>query len=94
MEVHLCQRVNDVRHCLFHLYCLITIASELREYKRVTGSKVWTIGRVSNCLDAHLGQILCDNDKVVDWCIVRVEMPLSRFEERWPLQTESLSELP
>ena len=32
MEVHLCERVNDLRHSLFHLLnCLITTASELRE---------------------------------------------------------------
>ena len=31
MEVLLCQRVNDLRHNLFHLNCLITTASELRE---------------------------------------------------------------
>ena len=37
------------------------------------------------CLDAHLGQIVCDKDGVVDWCIVLVEMPLTRFEECWPL---------
>ena len=55
--------------------------------------KVWTIGRVWNCLGAHLGQIVCDKDEVVDWCIVLVEMPLTRFEECWPLPTESLPEL-
>ena len=37
-------------------------------------------GRLRNCLDAHLGQIVCDKDGVVDWCIVLVEMPLTRFE--------------
>ena len=42
----------------------------------------------------HIGQIVCDKDEVVDWCIVLVEMPLTRFEECWPLPTESLSELP
>ena len=57
-------------------------------------SKVWTKGRVTNCLDAHLGQIVCDKDGVVDWCIVQVEMPLTRFEECWPLPKESLCELP
>ena len=32
MEVLLCERVNDLRHSLFHLLnCLITKASELRE---------------------------------------------------------------
>ena len=52
------------------------------------GSKVWTIGRVWNCLDAHLGQIVCGTDGVVDWCILLEEMPLTRFEECWPLPTE------
>ena len=47
-----------------------------------------------NCLDAHLGQIVCDKDGVVDWYIVLMEMPLNRFEECWPLPTESLPELP
>ena len=28
----------------------------------------------------------------MDWCIVLVEMPLTRFEECWPLPTESLVE--
>ena len=32
MEVLLCERVNDLRHSLFHLLnCLITTPSELRE---------------------------------------------------------------
>ena len=32
MEVLLCERVNDLRHSLFHLLnCLITTASEIRE---------------------------------------------------------------
>ena len=95
MEVLLCERVNDLRHSLFHLLnCLITTASELREKLKVTGSNVWTIGRVRSCLDAHLGQIVCDKDGDVNWCIVLVEMPLTRFEECWPLPTESLPELP
>ena len=80
---------------LFHLLnCLITTASELREQPKVTGSKIWTIGRVRNCLDAHLGQIVCDKDGVVDWCIVLVEMPLTQIEECWLLPTESLAEPP
>ena len=95
MEVLLCEHVNDLRHRLFHLLnCLITTASELREKAKVTGSKVWTIGWVRNCLEAHLGQIVCDKDGVVDWCIVLVEMPLTWFKECWPLLMESLSELP
>ena len=28
------------------------------------------MGTVRNCLDAHLSQIVCDKDGVVDWCIV------------------------
>ena len=99
MEVLLCESVNDLRHSLFHLLnCLITTASkfflELREQPKVTGSKVWAIGKLKNCFDAHLGQRDCDKDGVVDWCIVLVEMPLTRFEECWPLPTESLPELP
>ena len=68
MEVLLCEGVNDLPHSLFHLLnCLITTASELRELPKVTGSKVWTIGMVTNCLDAYLGQIVCDKNGVVDW---------------------------
>ena len=52
------------------------------------------MGKVRNCIDVHLGQIVSDKDGVVDWCIVLVEMPLTRFEEYWPLPTESLPELP
>ena len=47
----------------------------------MTGSKVWTIWRLRNCLDAHLSQIVCGKDGVMDWCIVLVEMRLTRFEE-------------
>ena len=93
MEVLLCERVNDLRHSLFHLLnCLITTASELRELPKVTESKVSIIGRLRNCLDAHLGQIVCNKDGVVDWCIVQLEMPLTRFEKFWPFPTESLVE--
>ena len=91
MEVLLCERVNDLR---YSLNCVITTAFELWEKPKVTGSKVWTIGRLRNCLDAHLGKIVCDKDGVVDWCTVLVEMPLTRFEECWPLPKESLPELP
>ena len=87
--------VNDLRQSPFHLLnCLITTASELRKQPKVSESKVWTIGTVMNCLDARLGQIVCDKGGVVDWWIVLVEMPQSRFEEYWPLLTESLPELP
>ena len=30
-----------------------------------------------NCVDAHQGQIICNKDGIVDWCIVLVEMPLT-----------------
>ena len=33
---------------------------------KVTGNKVWTIGRLRDCLDANLDQIVCDKDGVVD----------------------------
>ena len=46
-----------------------------------------------NCLDDHLGQIVCDKDGVVDWCIGLLEMPLTRFEEYWTLPRESRPEL-
>ena len=45
-------------------------------------------------IDAHLGQIVCDKDGVVDCCIVPLEMPLTRFKDCRLLPTESLSELP
>ena len=67
-----------------HIYIYIYI------YIRGSLNNVWTIGRLRNCLDAHLAQIVCDKDGVVDWCIVLVEMPLTQFEECWPLPTESL----
>ena len=95
MEVLSCECVNDLRHSLFHLpISLITTAFKLRELLKVTGSKVWTIRSVTNCVDAHLGQTVCDKDGVVDWCNVLVGMPLTRFEECWPLPKESLPELP
>ena len=92
IKVLLCEGVNDHRHNLFHL--LNCPASELKEIPEVTGSKVWTIGRLSNCVDAHLGKIVCDKYGVMDWCIVLAEMPPTGFEECWPLATESLPELP
>ena len=52
------------------------------------------MGKLMTCLDAQLGQIFCDKNGVVDWCIVLVEMPLTRFEECCSLTTESLCELP
>ena len=95
MEIVLCERVNDFHHSLFHLLnCLIMTASGLKEKPKVTGTKVRTIRRLRNCIDAHLAQIVCDQDGVVDWCIVLAEMPLTRFEECCPLPKESLDELP
>ena len=38
------------------------------------GPRSWTIERLRNSLDANLGQIVCDKDEVVDWCIDLVEM--------------------
>ena len=49
-----------------------------------------TIERLRKYLDAHLAQIVCDKGRVVDWCIVLLEMLLTRFEECWPLPTQSL----
>ena len=95
MKVLLCERVNDLRHSLFHLLnCLITTASkffpELREYP--SHREQGLDNREGEELDAHLGQIVCDKDGVVDWYIVLLEMPLTRFEECWPLSMESLPE--
>ena len=52
------------------------------------------MGRLRNCVDAYLCQIVRDKEGVVDWCIVLVEMLLTLFEECWPLPTETLPELP
>ena len=72
---------------------IVSYRHPLNNQKSQAG-RVWTIERVKNCLDAHLGQIVCDKDGIVDWCIVLLEMPLTRFEECWPLPKESLPELP
>ena len=67
MDVLLCERVSELRHSLFHLLnCLITTAPELRELPKVAGGMVSTIGTVRKGFDAHLGQIVCDKDGVVD----------------------------
>ena len=71
-----------------------SIVSELWDKPNVTGNNVYIIGRLRSCPDVHLGQIVCDKDGVVDWCIVLVEMPLTRVEEFWSLPTESLPGLP
>ena len=78
MEFLLCERVYDLRHSLFHLLnYLITTAFELMGLiRKVTGSKLWTIGRVRKCRDAHLGQKVCDKDGIVDWC--RIVDPIWR----------------
>ena len=34
-----------------------------------------------NCLESHFGQKVGGEDGVVDWCIVLLEMPQTRFEE-------------
>ena len=47
----------------------------------LTASFISLIVSVRNCIDAYLGQIVCDKDGVVDWYIVLVEMPLTQFEE-------------
>ena len=95
MEVPLCECVKDLRNSFFHLLNYrITTASALRKLLKVSGSKVLTTGKLRNCLDAHLGQIVGEKDGVVDWYIVLVEMPLTRFEECSPLPTESLPKLP
>ena len=79
MEVLLCERVNDLRHSLFHQHnCLITTASELRGISKSHREQGLDY---RDGLDAHLGQTVCDKDGVVDLCIVLVEMPLTRFEE-------------
>ena len=55
MEVLLCERVNDNRHCLFHLLnYLKTIAFDFRKKPKVTGKKVCTIWMVRNCRETHL----------------------------------------
>ncbi len=77
MEVLLWEHVNDLRHSLFHL---IMTASELTEQPKVTGSKVWSTGRLRNCVDGHLGHIVCNKDGVDDSCIVLMEMPQKRME--------------
>ena len=54
MEVFLCERINNLRYSLFHLLnCLITTASEIREWPKFTGSKVGNIRTAGNCLDAR-----------------------------------------
>ena len=80
MEVLLCEHVNHLRHSLFHLLnSLIMTASDLREWPKVPGSKVWTLGRLRNCLNAHLGQIVYDKDGVEDWCVDSIWKVLASF---------------
>ena len=89
--------VRGVRKSIHQSWLWFWLFPKLRRcrYERiVTGSKAWTIGRLRNCVGAHLGKIVCDKDRVVDWCIVLLEMPLTQFQECWPIPTESLPELP
>ncbi len=85
----ICLKVNVIARLEHELAYYDSAVHRFNHYttrtSKVTGRKVWTIGKVRNCLDAHLGQIVCDKDGVVDWCIVLVEMPLNRLEECWPL---------
>ena len=75
MDVLLNERVNDLRHSLFYLVnCLIMTASEL--YNQKGEELSW----------CPFGQIVCDKDEIVDWRIVLVEMPLTRYEDCWPLR--------
>ena len=72
-------------------YCIVPTTSG-RPYQ---SPLVWACqGPSSNSQSANLPQIVYDKDGVVDWCIVLVEMLLTRFEECWPLPSESLPELP
>ena len=90
MEIHLCERVNHLRHSLFYfLNCLITTTSELKEIIKSHREQ-----GLDDREGDELVKIACDKDGVVDWCIVLVEIPLTRFEECWLFPTESLPELP
>ena len=60
----------------------------------VSSTSIFILGSSTSILADHLGQIVCDKDGVVDWCIVLVEIPLTRFEEFWPLPTEPLPKFP
>ena len=91
MDVLLCERVKDLHHSHFYLLnCLITIASELREEEKVTGSKIWTIGRLRNCLDTHLGHIVGDKDGVGQSTLV-YWLPYSSHTSHHPSQTPCLT---
>ena len=50
--------------------------------------------RLRKCLDAHLGQIVCDKDAVVDWCIVLLEMPLTGITSWTPLKPQHSNQNP
>ena len=82
MEVLLCECVNDLCHSLFHLLnCLIMRVPELMEISKSHREQGLDYRGLRNCLDTNLAQIVCGKDIVVDWCIVLVKMPLTRFEE-------------
>ena len=38
---------------------------------------------MNNCLDVHLGQIVCDKDGVVDWCRFKEGRESVRDDERY-----------
>ena len=90
IEVLLCDRVNDLRHSLFRPFnCIITTASELREKPKVTGSNVWTICKVCNCLNVHLGcgLVHCPDGKTTDpiWRVLASYLGIS---SRTPLKPQ------
>ena len=54
----------------------------------------WKAPWRSSCVSMSMTFVTASFMELSDWCIVLVEMPLIRFEECWPLPTESLPELP
>ena len=68
-----------------------------------TVSKVWTIERVRNCLDAHLGQMICDKDGLVHcpganannpiWRLLASSDGISSHTSHHPSQTPCLPSL-
>ena len=68
MEVLLCECVNDLRHSLFHLLNSLINDSlwalGITKNHREQGLDYW---ETRNCLDAHLGQIVCNKDEVWDF---------------------------
>ena len=64
------------------MFDILIVCKQMTEDELNCKGYIAILGRLRNCLDA---QIVCDKDGFVDWCIVRLEMPLTRFEECWPL---------